>query len=71
MGPYFLHWEAIKLFKREGYKYYDFWGIDQIKWPGLTRFKVGFGGVVKKYPGAYVKILKPVWYSLYKLVQKK
>ncbi len=71
MGPHFLHWEAIKLFKSESYGRYDFWGIDQTKWPGLTRFKMGFGGSVKKYPGTYIKILRLVWYSLYRLAQKR
>ncbi|MEK7077994.1 MAG: peptidoglycan bridge formation glycyltransferase FemA/FemB family protein [Patescibacteria group bacterium] len=70
MGPHLLHWGAIKLFKSIGCGYYDFWGIDKEKWPGITRFKMGFGGEVKKYPGAYVKILKPWWYRLYRLVKK-
>ncbi len=70
MGPHFLHWEAIKLFKSEGCSRYDFWGIDKEKWPGLTRFKMGWGGAVKKYPGAYVKILKPLWYWLYRLIKR-
>ncbi len=70
MGPHLLHWEAIQLFKKENCQSYDFWGIDKEKWPGLTRFKMGWGGVVKKYPGAYVKILKPLWYRLYRLVKR-
>ncbi len=70
MGPHLLHWETIKLFKKEGCQSYDFWGIDKEKWPGLTRFKMGWGGAVKKYPGAYVKILKPLWYGLYRLVKR-
>ncbi len=70
MGPHLLHWQAIQLFKKEGCQSYDFWGIDERRWPGLTRFKMGWGGTVKKYPGAYVKILKPLWYWLYRLVKR-
>ena len=70
MGPHLLHWEALKLFKSNGCGHYDFWGLDKEKWPGLTRFKAGFGGEIKKYPGAYVKILKPWWYWLYSLAKK-
>jgi len=43
MAPHLLQWEAIKKAKELGYKYYDFWGIDEKKWPGVTRFKKGFG----------------------------
>ena len=42
MAPYGLQWQAIKLAKEMGYKYYDFFGIDEKKWPGVTRFKNGF-----------------------------
>jgi len=42
MAPYLLHWQIIKLAKEQGFKYYDFGGIDEKRWPGLTRFKQGF-----------------------------
>ena len=70
MAPYMLHWEAIKYFKSLGLKRYDFWGIDEEKWPGVTRFKTRFGGEVKDYPGAYVKILKPFWFNVYKVAKQ-
>jgi len=44
MAPYLLQWEAIKYAKVRGAKVYDFFGIDEVKWPGVTRFKKGFGG---------------------------
>ncbi|MEA3463870.1 MAG: peptidoglycan bridge formation glycyltransferase FemA/FemB family protein [Patescibacteria group bacterium] len=42
MAPHLLQWHCIKLAKDQGYKYYDFYGIDEKKWPGVTRFKKGF-----------------------------
>ncbi|MBI4120290.1 MAG: peptidoglycan bridge formation glycyltransferase FemA/FemB family protein [Parcubacteria group bacterium] len=70
MAPYFMHWEAIKYFRARGLKSYDFWGIDAQRWPGITRFKTRFGGTVKTYPGAYVKVLKPFWFGVYQLAKK-
>lgn len=70
MAPYSLQWEAIKLAKAKGYKYYDFFGIDEKKWPGITRFKKGFGGKEKKYPGTFDLAFDPGWYSVYKMVRK-
>ncbi len=48
-GAYLLQWEAIKEAKRQGKKYYNFWGVvppDKPKhpWQGITLFKTGFGG---------------------------
>lgn len=70
MGPYFLHWELIKLAKRENMEKYDFWGIDEKKWPGVTRFKKGFGGEEVEYIGSYDYILKRMWYKVYELKNK-
>ncbi|MBU0540265.1 peptidoglycan bridge formation glycyltransferase FemA/FemB family protein [Patescibacteria group bacterium] len=53
MAPYLLHWDAILQAKRDGYSYYDFWGINPLSkgafaykrsWEGITRFKEGWGG---------------------------
>jgi len=70
MSPYLLQWEVIRTAKREGYKYYDFYGIDEKKWPGVTRFKIGFGGFVKEYPGTYDFIFKQTLYGFYELLRK-
>ena len=70
MAPYLLQWEIIKIAKENGYKYYDFYGIDEKKWPGVTRFKLGFGGFVKEYPGTYDFIFKPLIYNLYQWLRK-
>ncbi|MFA6106068.1 MAG: peptidoglycan bridge formation glycyltransferase FemA/FemB family protein [Patescibacteria group bacterium] len=70
MAPYLLQWETIKLAKRLGYRYYDFYGIDEKKWPGVTRFKRGFGGREMDYPGTFDMIFDGTWYYAYKTFRK-
>jgi peptidoglycan pentaglycine glycine transferase (the first glycine) len=70
MAPYFLHWEIIKEAKSLGYKFYDFWGIDEVKWPGVTRFKRGFGGFEVSYPGTFDLPVNKFWYKVYNLAKK-
>jgi lipid II:glycine glycyltransferase (peptidoglycan interpeptide bridge formation enzyme) len=70
MAPYLLQWEQVKEAKRRNCTEYDFWGIDEIKWPGVTRFKRGFGGQEITYPGAYDLIFQPFWYIIYKLAKR-
>ena len=80
MAPYLLHWEAIRLAKEAGCATYDLWGTDaeyneeKKEWQakagagsaGTTRFKLGFGGAIVDYPGAFDLVLKPFCYTLYK-----
>jgi len=70
MAPHLLQWEQIKLAKAQGYKYYDFWGIDEIKWPGVTRFKKGFGGFEVDYSGAWELAVNKFWYSIYRIIKR-
>lgn len=70
MAPHLLQWEVIKEAKKAGYKYYDFYGIDEKKWPGVTRFKLGFGGFVKEYPGTYDFVFRPMIYGLYEFLRR-
>jgi len=70
MAPYLLQWSAIKKAQEDGYKYYDFYGIDEKKWPGVTRFKLGFGGRPENYPGTYDIVFNPVLYGSYKFIRK-
>lgn len=70
MAPYALQWHTIKLAKQAGFKYYDFHGIDEIKWPGVTRFKMGYGGQIVKYPGTFDLVYDDAWYSIYKMIRK-
>ena len=70
MAPYALQWHNIKLAKQAGYKYYDWHGVDKVKWPGVTRFKMGFGGQIMNYPGTFDLIYDAGWYNIYKMVRK-
>jgi len=70
MAPHLLQWEQIKEAKKRGCIEYDFWGIDEQKWPGVTRFKKGFGGREISYPGAYDLVFQPLWYKIYKIARK-
>lgn len=69
MAPYFLQWQGIDEAKKRNCRFYDFWGIDE-KWPGVTRFKTGFGGQKITYPGAFDLIFRPGWYSVYNIAKK-
>jgi lipid II:glycine glycyltransferase (peptidoglycan interpeptide bridge formation enzyme) len=76
MASYLVQWEAIKQAKKRGCKYYDFLGIApegavNHPWLGVTKFKDKFGGEVVDYPKAKDLVLRPFWYSLYKLAKKK
>jgi peptidoglycan pentaglycine glycine transferase (the first glycine) len=70
MAPYALHWEIVKHLKGIGIKHYDLWGIDANKWPGVTRFKLGWGGVQKEFPGSFDLIVSRPWYWTYSLARK-
>lgn len=69
MAPYFLHWQTILRAKEQGYYWYDWHGIDHQKWPGVTRFKKGFGGKVVEYPGTFDVPLAPLGYRGYTIVR--
>lgn len=70
MAPYSLQWEIIKLAKSKGFKYYDFCGVDDKKWPGVSRFKRGFGGQEFNYLGTFDYIIKNNFYFIYYFIRK-
>lgn len=70
MAPFLLQWQVIKLAKENGYKYYDFYGIDENKWPGVTRFKKGFGGFEESWPGTFDIIFSSAKYYFYEIFRK-
>lgn len=65
MAPHLMHWTLMQQYKQRGFAWYDFWGIDPDKWPGVTRFKLGFGAKVIEYPGSFDLVRKPFWRWLY------
>ena len=70
MAPHLLQWEIIKWAKGYGMKNYDLWGIDAKLWPGVTRFKLGFGGQEVEYPGSFDLPVSKIWYLMYKIARK-
>lgn len=67
MAPHLLHWTLMRRYKERGFKWYDFWGIDAQKWPGVTRFKLGFGAKLVEYPGSFDYVARPFWTWAYNL----
>lgn len=70
MASYALQWRAIQDVCLLGYRFYDFWGIAPTddashQWAGITRFKKGFGGIVRTLPGTYDFRARPLLYRLY------
>ena len=70
MAPHALHWRIMRDAKRAGMTSYDLWGIDEEKWPGVTRFKIGFGGMVLERPQSIDILFRPTWYRGYKILRK-
>jgi len=69
MAPHLMQWQIIKDAKQQGYKYYDFNGINALKWPGVTRFKKGFNGREFNYPGTYDLAFNKLWYNGYNILR--
>ncbi len=70
MAPYALQWQAIREAKEKGCVFYDFYGIDEEKWPGITRFKKGFGGEEVDRGGTRDFIFNRTWYNIYKILRE-
>jgi len=77
MAPFALQWQTIQAAKKQGLKYYDFYGIDEEKWPGVTRFKKGFLPASRQdnrgeinYPGTFDMVFNNSKYIIYKLLRK-
>lgn len=69
MAPYLLHWRLIQEAQKLGFAYYDFYGVDKNKWPGVTRFKMGFGGHIEAYPGTFDIIFQASYYGYYRVIR--
>ncbi|MFA6027447.1 MAG: peptidoglycan bridge formation glycyltransferase FemA/FemB family protein [Patescibacteria group bacterium] len=75
MAPHLLQWQAICDALKKGYANYDFFGITESEdpnhpWAGITRFKKGFGGSIKKFTGTYEIPIDKTWYNIYRMVKK-
>jgi peptidoglycan pentaglycine glycine transferase (the first glycine) len=68
-ASYLLIWKIIEESKKAGLKYLDLWGIDEIKWPGVTAFKRSFGGIERSYPMAKLIVYSKFRYLLYSVMQ--
>ncbi len=82
MAPYLIQWAGIQLAKRLGYSQYDFFGIapgkfqdgeyvydEKHQYAGVTRFKLGFGGVPQIAPGTFDLIFSSWQYRLYRTLR--
>lgn len=63
---YRLQWLIIKWLRNKGYSFYDLWGVDSKKWPGVTKFKMVWGGKLVERPGSFDLPISKLWYILYK-----
>jgi lipid II:glycine glycyltransferase (peptidoglycan interpeptide bridge formation enzyme) len=70
MAPHLLQWQAIKNAKQSSYQYYDFYGVDRLKWPGVTKFKEGFAGQNLAYLGTFDLVWLRGYYKFYSNLRK-
>lgn len=71
MAPHLLHYQAMLDAKAAGLTEYDFDGIETStgKEAGFARFKLGFGGHIVSYSGAYDLVLHPFTYRVYTVLR--
>jgi lipid II:glycine glycyltransferase (peptidoglycan interpeptide bridge formation enzyme) len=71
MAPHLLHFQAMIDAKANGLTEYDFDGIETSvgKEAGFARFKLGFGGHIVSYSGAYDLVLHGLVYKLYVILR--
>lgn len=67
MAPQLLQWRIMQAVRERGYTTYDLGGIDDQRWPGLTRFKQGFGGVEVTFPPSTDYLFRPILYTWYRI----
>lgn len=66
-APNLLRWTILLAAKRRGLKRADFWGIDAKRWPGITAFKLGWGGRVVEHPAAFDLTINYFLFVIYRL----
>ena len=79
MAPYLLQWEGIKMGKKNNCEWYDFFGVAPVidgnydlkhQYAGVTRFKLGFGGVPQQSAGTWDVVIDNTKYKLYNFLRK-
>lgn len=68
MAPYLLHWQIMQDARQAGMKQYDWFGLSD-RWPGVSKFKMGFGGTAVERPGTFDHPLRPLWYTGYRIMK--
>lgn len=76
MGPYLMHWEAMKEAKKRKCLIYDLLAVappeaENHPYAGLTRFKTQFGGETVRLLGSWDLINRPNWYRMYRFVERR
>lgn len=71
-APTYLLWHAILDAKRNGYLYFDLWGIshENKNWERITAFKKSFGGEEITSPGAWDYVFNKPMYFAYNFAKK-
>jgi lipid II:glycine glycyltransferase (peptidoglycan interpeptide bridge formation enzyme) len=70
MAPHYLHWRVIKEAKERGFKIYDFWGVDDKRFPGVSRFKQSWGGFEEELSGSWDFVMKSGQYKFYEFASQ-
>lgn len=70
LAPHLLQAEIIRRAKEKGCLTYDFWGIDERKYPGTSAFKKRFGGLDVVYPKGGELPLNVFSYTIYTITRK-
>lgn len=79
MAPYALHWDAIRSAKREGFRFYDLYGVNpenvsspyyKKSWEGITRFKLGWGGGRVDFVGTWELPIRRLAYAILSLTRR-
>ena len=69
-APHLLRWRIIQEAKNKVYEIYDFWGINEEKYPGITYFKKGFSNYEFSYGQGKDIIFSDNWYKIYRFLRK-
>jgi lipid II:glycine glycyltransferase (peptidoglycan interpeptide bridge formation enzyme) len=52
----FLLWHTVLWLRRNGIRWFDLGGIDEVRLPGIADFKLGMGGTRVELVGEYMKL---------------